>query len=571
MSWQLDIIEHDGLTPRTTRTHANPTGVWDGFTWRWDRYGNCLTADLRGVVPALGLRNRDFMRLWVQGVRVFYGVVVEAPHPRDPSPGAIKLVGADDLLNRRVIGADVYENMDVGAIARALVQKYRHPGLSFDPALIPDTGKVLSRFSLPWRTLRQALESLGKTIDGQKGVPFGVLPSGAVFFGFQVTSSLPVPYTSAKGLQWLRVNGDEVVTTSYLIAFNRPSGTAPFVTSVYPIGYVNSSDLITVGSGPSTRGATYHPATYTFKATDPDWADVQAEKANVLPDGADIIRAAGQEPLPGPSYYGGLLNPGNAVDGNPATYAENDPALTFHFLQFNQPKGTDADPIVGFRLVYSLDLTGAATPTSAGAVLHYGYPNPAGPTVPPGGGEPILVNATASFDFRLLDTKGELREVTTMHPIPEEFMRDNVTGPFTASSVTPVTAIASVALDMPDTTPLAAGKFRIYTFEPIRLSRAKLDTLARKALVPPAQEPTEFTVAGLLGPNPTVTLTGAPGGDLTADVAEFEGRHERGALVSTVVKLEQPGASETARIMRIVARERAADAQTELRGFLERP
>ncbi|MFD2610168.1 hypothetical protein ACFSR9_12065 [Deinococcus taklimakanensis] len=515
------------------------------------------------------------MRLSVDGTPVFYGPVVEAPHPRDPRRGTVNLVGAAELLDRRVIGNDAYKNVDVGAIARDLVSRFRHPALAFDPAFIPNTGKILSEFTMPWRTLRQALESLGKSIDGDRGVPFGVLPSGVVFFGAQIGAAVPVSYASVKDLQWLRVSGDEVVTQSYMIALTQAAGARASTTAVWPIGY-NDGDggmVFRSGTAPVTLGLPYKPGTYTLLAEDPDWAHVQAEVANLIPDGADVINTPGVN-VPAPAVTAGLLNIANALDGDATTAAENDPEGGLYTIQFEQERGVDEDPIIGFRLLYSLDQSGVTSTTGMWnneVTLYYRYPNAAGPTPDPHDPtQTMLLHHSAQFDFDLEDTKGKFRELIAVRPLPETFLREAMPGPFRLGSLTPVKTYVNVMVDPPADQKLPAGAFKIYAFEPIRLDRQKVDTLARKYLRPPAQQPTEFKLPYLLGITPTVTLTGAPGGDLTGDVAELEFEHSEKGLTTTTVKLEQPGASETARIMRLVARDRARDAQTELRGFLER-
>jgi hypothetical protein len=571
MSWQLDLLEPDGVTPKATRTNQNPTGVLGGFGWKSSRYGNCITCDFEGHMPSLGLRNRDLVRLTINGTSVFYGPAVELPQPRDPKRGVVNLVGAADLLERRVIGPQVYNNMDVALIARDLISRHRHPALTYDPAAIPLTGKVLSEFTMPWRTLRQALESLGKTIGGDQGVPFGVWPSGVVFFGAPANPPLVLPYSAvSKSLKYLRVSGDDVVTQSYLIALSQAAGTAPSSTRNYPVGYkVESSGVaLTVSEINTSYGVPYKPATYTVLAEDADWASVGAQATHLIPDGADVITTPGVN-LPVPQYVGGLLNSANALDGNVTTYAENDPAEANSYIQFRQEMGVNEDPIIGFRLVYSLTLGNGLYQNEV--TLQYSYPNPAGQTPSPrGGGAMMLLYGTATFDFRLASTQGELRELIAVRPMPDEFLTDTLNGPFTATTPTPLIVSLNAGVNSIGTEHLPAGAFKIYSFEPIRLDRAKVDTLARKYLVPPAQEPTEFILPYLLGPTPSVTLTGLPGGNLTGDVAEIEGKHDSKGLTQSIVKLEQPGASEASRIIRLVARGRAGDAQTELRGYLER-
>jgi len=115
---------------------------------------------------------------------------------------------------------------------------------------------------------------------------------------------------------------------------------------------------------------------------------------------------------------------------------------------------------------------------------------------------------------------------------------------------------------IPSSSTTAKGKLRIYELAPIYLSAVKVQAYAHSLLRLPARLPAELRVPRLLIPAPAVTVTGVPGGDLTADVAEYAYEHSSSNLTTTTVKLEQNGASETARILRLVAQDRATDTGT---------
>lgn len=519
-------------------------------------------------MPTLGARNRDLVRLWVDDAPQFYGPVTESPHPRDPSFGDLNVVGAAELLARRVIGPEVYLNQDIALIVRDLVQRYRHPALVYNETYVPMTGKVLSRFSAPWRTLQQALDTLGKCIDGDVGVPFGVLPDGTFFFGFQLAPDTPVPYSSVQGLQWLRVSGDEVVSRSYLIALNKQSGTGYRDSFIYPVGYdfgSQGNNIVTSAGG----GLPYKPGTYVLMAEDPDWLDLGAQTASLVPDGADVLTTPG-------SYanaagvtlaVNNYSNAEAARDPDPATWAQNTEG-TFTSYQYQHDVDADVNPFVGFRLLYGFDDERLPPGGYVREVtLQYSYL-----TEGPGrDGQPALVQGSATFNFNLPGTGSNRKELVVLLPLPAEIAQAVLAAPLTATSRTTYRAAMNVdvsSVSDPRTT-IPAGTLKLYRWEPIGLDRVKADTLARKLLLPPAQEPTEFTLPYLLAPVPGIVLTGAPGGDLAGDVAELSYRHDAQGLRSTTVKLEQPGVSTTSRVIRLAAKGRAHDAQTQLRGFLE--
>lgn len=565
MTWTLDILNPDG-SPRATRSNAAPGGVWDGFVWKWSRYGDCLTLNFDAVMPDLGVRNRDILALAIDGVPVFKGPVVEAPHPRDPRRGTVNAVGCSALLYRRVIGQDTYQNVDVAVIVRDLIQKYRHPAITFNAARIPDTGKILTSFRMPWRPLGKALELLAKTVAGENGVPFGVLPSGEFFFGADQTPSVPIPYSAVSGLKYLRVSGDEVITSNYMVFLTRPAGT-PYsrVEQYRKITTRDSGGAVTdVREEPQY---TYVPATYIYRADDPDAALYGLETATLVPGGADIF-----SPVPNASLTANgtnLTNPGNVLDGDTATFAAHADGAYFSEFVLQQAAGLAAPQITGFRARYRLQGGTGIPGLRVTMWITYDFQV----VEPQPGGGSVTREYRTRFYWDLPDTSEGPIEVVGVMPLPADDLGIVHPGSFTPTDPTFLKTEIYVTVRQSESvnTPIPADTFRLYDIQPLGLDFEKLDTIARKALSPPVQEPTEFTLPYLLGVTPTITLTGLPGGDQTGDVVELEGRHDGKALRSTTVKLEQPGASESARIIRLVAKERAVDAQDDLRAFLEGP
>lgn len=572
MAFQLDLIHMDGVTPVATRTHLSPQGLLGGFEWKWGRYGDCITLNFEAFADQLGVRNRQIVKLSIDGRPVFTGTVVECPHPRDPKRGTVACVGASELLTRRVIGPEVFENVDIAVIVRALLEKYRHPAITYDPTHVPMTGRVLRRFSMPWRKLWHALEALGKSIDGDRGVPFGVLPDGRFFFGFDLAPAVPIAYRDVKDLQYLRVNGNDAVTRNYMLTLSRASGTpyerATFATEEY---LLDSGRSLLSESRQVT--ASYQPGTHVFMVDEPAYADAKLENATLIPAGADFLTPL--DPATLTLDTAGMLNTPQVLDSDLATYAENDPAAQYRHLTLQQDANLDQNIMVGFRVVYSLDLSSISGGDYAPfAWLRYSLAR----EFPLPNGNIRRVDHVANFYFTVEPTSGGLvsdpsgpRELTAVLPMPAEHLATALGGaPFTLGTPTlgHVSFIIGVA-ERASSAVLPAGRFKVYTLQALGQDRVKLDTLARKALSPPAQEPTQFELPYLIGATPSVTLTGLPGGDLTADVVEIEGHHDPKGLTRSVVKLEQPGASQTSRVIRLVARERAADAQDELRSYLE--
>ncbi|GGR63047.1 hypothetical protein GCM10008959_26440 [Deinococcus seoulensis] len=550
------------MTVKATCTQDQPTGIVGGFTWNSTRLLDGVTATLRARAPTLGVRNRDLIRLSLGGQPIFYGPVVECPHPRDPNFGDVKLVGASDLLTRRVIGNEIFENVDVAVIVRALVQQYRHPAITYDESLIPLTGRTLTKFSMPFRKLGQALDTLGKTLDTERGVPFGVLPDGRFFFATPEPPTLALSVNDVQSLGLLTVSGDDAITEMTLIALSRASGTNPNRVAVYPPGYLAGTIIAYAfgRGGFSAYGLPYQPGTYTLKATSPGFEDYGLQGAAIVPDGADVLTRT----LPlSDLTSSGFTGVANATDGSGTTYAANDGAARAPYLQFRVPVGADADPVVGMRAVYSLDMSGLDASSFYGEItLQYAFTDPTGATT---------YQAEATFDYHLDDTGGAVREVTSVRPLPAEFLTSLRTEPWAADTPTPYAATLNFGFNTFDGQPtVPAGRLKLYALEFIGLDRAKTSTIAQSSLRPPAQEPTEFKVTALPTALSSVTLTGHPGGDLVGDVAEIAGEHTAAGLTRLTIKLQQPGASEAARLVRLITQEAAAGAQTDLRGYIER-
>lgn len=280
----------------------------------------------------------------------------------------MKLVGASDLLARRIIGNEIFENVDVAVIVRALVQKYRHPAVTYDEGLIPLTGKVLTKFTMPFRTLGQALDTLGKALNTQQGVPFGVLPDGRFFFATPEPPTLTLGVNDVQNLALLTVSGDDAITEMTLIALSRASGVNPNVVSVYPAGYgagtITPGGIVTRG-GFTARGVPYQPATYTLKTVASGFESYGLQGAAIVPDGSDVLTRT----LPLSDVVSdGFTDIASAMDGSGTTYAQNDGVSRSPYLQFRVPAGANADPVVGMRALYSLDMNGLSASSFPGEI-----------------------------------------------------------------------------------------------------------------------------------------------------------------------------------------------------------
>jgi hypothetical protein len=537
MPWTLDVYSPDGVTLKATRSQVDPTGIFGGFVWRTTPQGGNIDLKFNAAAPQLGLEPRDIIKLGVNGQAQFTGVVVQTPGLRDPRQAEVAVAGAVQLLSRRTVDGTVYKNMDVGAIVRDLISRFRHPAISYDAALIPDTGHILETFSVPYLSLDKALDTLSKSVPGVT-LPFGVLGDGRFYFGGTPAVSPPLAYSELNDMNWLQVSADDVVTEATLIGLTNASGAAPMFRWATSEPYGASVSLT----------VPYVNATLTGTVMDAEHAAYLAQVAAIPPAGADLLTYS-HEPA---GYTQHVVNEQFSRDGDPSTYAQNEvaPAGSGTYamtLTYDVPAGVDG--LVGYRLLYSTDHS------DTGGSVQLAYATAAsGPTDD---------TASSLAQWQLPGTGGRVQEVTAIMPPPTVVVKAGATG--TGLDQTYKGRLTVVLLPKDSTTP---GDLRIYEVTPIYLSGAKVRALAGSLIKLPARLPTELKLTRLLSPAAAVTVTGVPGGDLTADVAEYGFEHTETATTTTTVKLEQSGASETARILRLVSQDRAGNAQTDLRSYL---
>ncbi|MGY2892473.1 hypothetical protein [Deinococcus sp. UYEF24] len=537
MPWTLDVYSPDGATLKANRTQVVPTGIFGGFDWRTTPQGGNIDLKFSVVAPQLGLAPRDIIKLGVDGQPQFTGVVVQTPGLRDPRNAEVAVAGAVQLLSRRVVDGTVYKNQDVGAIVRDLISRFRHPAITYDASLVPDTGHVLETFSVPYLSLDKALDTLSKSVPGVT-LPFGTLGDGRFYFGGTPAISPPLAYSELNDMNWLQVSADDVVTEATVIGLTNASGAAPMFRRA----------TVRPSAGGPPLDAPYINATLTGTVVDAEHAAYQAQVAAIPPAGADLLTYS-HEPA---GYTQHVVNEQLSRDSDPSTYAQNEiaPAGSNTYamtLTYDVPAGPDG--LVGYRLLYSTDHSDAA-----GSVqLAYN-------TADTGTG----VNQVDSLaQWQLSGTGGRVQEVTAIMPPPTVVAKTGTPG--TGLDQTYKGKLTVFLLPRDSTTP---GDLRIYEISPIYLSGAKVRALAGSLIKLPARLPTELKLPRLLSPTAAVTVTGVPGGDLTADVAEYGFEHTEAATTTTTVKLEQSGASETARILRLVSQDRAGNAQTDLRAYL---
>ncbi|MGY2892746.1 hypothetical protein [Deinococcus sp. UYEF24] len=549
MAWTLTTRDAGG-TVKKTLTQAAPGGLVGGFAWRNQPSGDCITLDLQGFGNQTGIEDRDLVQLDVNGTLVSFGVAQEVVNPRDPSQGAYNIVGARELLGKTVMDSKRYLNLDVALIVQDIASRLLPGCILYNAALVPLTGKVLSDWYAPGLSLDKAFENLGKSVS-DAGVPTGVKASREFFFGGPDAPDISVAYGLTTDLKLLRINGADTVSKAYLLAVSGPSGATPG--SVY-------RDSSTATSPPYA----FAPIAYT--ATDPSYAKTLTSATFLAPAGSDLLEQGIRGLSVANIQSNEFVDVAKLVDGDLTTfaYAQPDSGPVFDGVAraIYTFDGTQDDAVIGFRLLYSLTMGNSPQAQGADTAL-----NRVGLTYT----HDFAVRDSAFLSWPVAATGGQMREIIAVYPPPLQYGP-----PFGLTLGSGVGYKVKLELDLflsslaADVSGAGAGSFKVYEFVPIRVNGVNASQLAASFLVPPASIPAEVRLPGLYTAGKGLTITGTPGGDLTGDLAEIAGEHSETALSTTIFKLAQPGTSETARLVRLIAQKQASGQSTDLRSYLGR-
>ena len=523
MSWTLDIRNPIRSTLLGTATDTTPNGVQAGFETVEDNYGAAKSLKFRANNSVLGVPNRGIVTLTVDGNIWFEGVAIETPSTRDPRVGDFDVVPTSELLSRRIIDDTLYEKMDIGAIVRALITKHGHPGMRYDPTLVPDTGRLLT-FQQPFLRLDKAIKVLADSYREGLPMPFGSLADGRFFFQDLPAGTVALNYASLarNGLEWLSLRGDETVTYATLLCLTSPSGDK---------GAVSMSDK-----------SVYRAGTLTKTAVGSQHDTYRAATAAIPPAGADLLTYGGLAF----SSTGFTINPANASDADPATYATLAPGNRIFGLQY----GSATQRIIGFRLVYEWISQPPMPPMNTGVQLQLGDPGS------------VDHPATLAL-WPISATIAGVRELIAVLPPDAHSIALNAAGEQTWPSY--------LSLQLSEADVSATGQFKIYTFVPISIDESKALALASSLLRNPAGLAGEVTVPSYVAAATHISIPDAPGGAVTVDAVEFARSHTQQGLHTTVIRFGRTGDSATAYGLRLAAQQQAGSVSTDVRAHLERP
>lgn len=274
----------------------------------------------------------------------------------------------------------------------------------------------------------------------------------------------------------------------------------------------------------SSEATTYFPNPITYEYEHADHATIGAERSFALPEGIDPFLPPTDASIPEPTgaNWTNAGSPSAVRDGDPATYATLTSLGTGGSLTY----AYDAS-FLGFRIKYKAEATQGFLTVLGAAGRANGY----------------------QVSSRHWLESEDVAEAYFVLPHDARNEAVNTSG-LSGSAIQQWAVVAGSA----HTT------LEVYEFYPLVLNEALLEDIAVAQLRLPAQTPKRVTVRGYVPPDREHTITGWPGGDLVATVAQHQ--YELGR---TIIDLEQAGAPVGLPAESIeAARERTASVRREI-------
>lgn len=309
-----------------------------------------------------------------------------------------------------------------------------------------------------------------------------------------------IPYANVTGVERLPIDSQVVVTRANVVILGARAGREPQMLR----NYVVTSEFPTIGAA-----LTYvpEPLIYRYVADE----TINAEACFDLPEGYDPFLPPADSGVPEPSVTTGFTNAGSPSairDGDPITFAEG--SGDSQLISFPMTA-----KVAGFRLKYTSEGGGTAAihinSNTAGAISTWAT------YILPVSSVPVEMCALLPQDAR--NAWENTGDGSPLNPVP----------PFGRLEGATSGAIVSVTFN--------AGATKVYEFYPLIPNEVLLDAVAQEQLRLPAALPQRLTVTGVVAPDVEHTVTGWPGGDLTAPVAQ-----QQYQLGRTIIDLEQAGA-----------------------------
>lgn len=449
----------------------------------------------------------------------FHGVMIELPQARETRKGTFTAVGTRDLFKLRSVDTRrLTTRQDVSSFVNDLSDLFPSQVAYATPS---PTGFELSEFHAPGIRLSEALDLLAQSVTGYQ---WGVDASGTLLFE-QPSGSTSVAYATS-GLRRLPINGQEVATGINLIALNGQSNRPLRQGDTYGVRDLGS------GSGYETRKSS--PVIHSYE--DALHSTYGAERTYLVNNPMGFL-TVDYTRNPYTLLASGMSSGSNAFDEDPTTFAQWDGSSASCEIGPVTSDGGTSNPYetpVAVRVIFECSGVNVALD-----ILRRRWTG--------------SVNRDERF-FETVATANGYYDILLILP-PDDTVRGGAREDDYTLRVDTISG---------------TDVFKVFSVEPLFLDAGALDRLAQSLVRLPASEPLELDLEGYTVPAASVTVTGAPGGDVTGDAAEFRYglSHELG--LRTVVDLEQRVEGMNSRLIRLSAQQVTQVSQDTLRSYLTR-
>lgn len=491
MGWEVKIYNPNRSTLLRTLTPEVPGGLDAGFEWQLDPHAGTANLQLNGRNDTLGIPPRAVVTLIVDGAPWFWGVVPDAPSLGSQDAETVLVAGGVEALRVTLMDGTVYRNQGVYSIARDILSRLCPPALVYSATQIGDGSGTDAGPVLD--TYYAPTATLSDVLKALS--ESAKVPWGVDALGRPFLgrpAAAPLAVAYA-GQPWRRLpsQGREAVTQAVLRIVSAPS---------LPDG--------------AQASYAFAPETVTAVATHPTHAELRAQRAVEPPPGVGLVGLS----VPVGASPSSSYDPAPVIDDDSGTYVTID--IT------NVQRGLGVRSVVA-RVV--------------GVEFDYALPATQDSPIDPFGWTFGYLGAAGGITSGILPVSNSIRRVRVIlppdTPAPATWGADFTIGAMLAMIPTPST------------------RLYVYRVRFLVIDEAAALRTAESYLQVPYASPAEITLPGLIPPSPTVSATGSPDGDVTADAGLYVYRIGGPDGRQTLVRLGSTGQDQTVRALKWAVRQ----------------
>ena len=482
LPWELRVWNPNKTVLKAVYTNTAPGGVVGPFDWERRPDGDCVQMTFTVRPDMTNIGSRDVVQLNVDGVNAFYGVIT-APYDSSGTTGFQYVAEGGREFFTGIIPPrrDYSQISDISTILTRSFTSSSNPAgywndfpasVAYDAAQVQVSLGGIDRWSFPKSlSLDQILDKLASLAAVSTKVTWGVDANG-VFFFREATGTAIIGF-SKEMLAAIAIDAKNVVSKASIIVSARDL----YYTSS-PFQVETTQNSVYVGDQSSTA----LPDALVYEYADSNHGTYNQEKVFQI----GYVEPFSRLFLFDTTTGNNMVNFSNALDGNPTTYSNNNsstpPDITLE-------RATSPLATLGFEVEYS----GTYTSTLQLQAVFYLDDGFGGYT--PANTIRINLPPTGAHTVRNV-TKQIVRYVGTGTP---KAARLNITGLGTWSS----------------------DQFRLYSAARLEWSNA-INNAAKAQIMLPSTVAQQINLTGIQPPSKTLTLQGAPNGDVIGPTASWK-------------------------------------------------